>query len=321
MATSPNQDDQPIVPGADPSAADPLAVFRRSDLPAWALVRQRLDPTEIDDVATAVEAAFATVRRHDPARPAGVPGGRQPRHRPDRGGHRGPRSGPSGRWAPRSSSCRRWAAMAARRDAGQLAVLAALGVDEASIGCQIRSSLDTVRIGEVAGIPVFIDRHAHDEADVIVPINRVKPHTDFSGPVESGLLKMIAIGLGNQRGRRHVPRPGLRHLPRADPGRRRVHPRAGEHPVRTGPRRERPRTTAVASRRSRQPACSSASRRCATRPMATSPGCRSPGSTSWSSTGSARTSAAWGWIRTSSVATTPDPRAGRRRSSGSWSAT
>jgi hypothetical protein len=45
-----------------------------------------------------------------------------------------------------------------------------------------------------------MDRHAHDEADVIIPINRVKPHTDFSGPVESGLFKMIAIGLGKQRG-------------------------------------------------------------------------------------------------------------------------
>jgi hypothetical protein len=60
--------------------------------------------------------------------------------------------------------------------------------------------METVQIGEVRGVAVFMDRHAHDEADVVIPINRVKPHTDFSGPVESGLLKMIAIGLGKQRG-------------------------------------------------------------------------------------------------------------------------
>ena len=84
---------------------------------------------------------------------------------------------------------------------GQLAVLASLGVTEETVGCEIRSSMDTVRIGEVAGgIPVYLDRHAAEDADVIVPINRVKPHTDFSGPVESGLLKMIAIGLGKQLG-------------------------------------------------------------------------------------------------------------------------
>ncbi len=83
---------------------------------------------------------------------------------------------------------------------GQLDVLASLGVTEATIGCEIRSSMETVRLGDVGGIPVFLDRHAHDEADAIVPINRVKPHTDFTGPVESGLSKMIAIGLGKQKG-------------------------------------------------------------------------------------------------------------------------
>ena len=84
---------------------------------------------------------------------------------------------------------------------GQLEVLASLGISAANVGCEIRSSMDTVRLGEVDGrIPVFMDRHAFEDADVIIPINRVKPHTDFSGPVESGLLKMIAIGLGKQLG-------------------------------------------------------------------------------------------------------------------------
>jgi hypothetical protein len=84
---------------------------------------------------------------------------------------------------------------------GQVEVLASLGITEASIGCEIRSSMDTVEIGRVRdSVPVFVDRIAYDDADVIVPINRVKPHTDFTGPVESGLLKMISIGLGKQRG-------------------------------------------------------------------------------------------------------------------------
>jgi hypothetical protein len=83
---------------------------------------------------------------------------------------------------------------------GQIAVLASLGIREDAIGCEIRSSMDTVQIGEVRGIAVHIDRHALEDADAIIPINRVKPHTDFTGPVESGLLKMIAIGLGKQRG-------------------------------------------------------------------------------------------------------------------------
>jgi hypothetical protein len=85
--------------------------------------------------------------------------------------------------------------------AGQLAVLESLGITPQSVGCAIRASMDTVVIGEVGGrIPVHIDRHAAEEADCIIPTNRVKPHTDFTGPVESGLLKMIAIGLGKQRG-------------------------------------------------------------------------------------------------------------------------
>ena len=70
--------------------------------------------------------------------------------------------------------------------------------------------MDTVRIGEVRGrIPVFVDRHALSDADVVIPINRVKPHTDFSGPVESGLLKMIAIGLGKQLGADTFHREGF----------------------------------------------------------------------------------------------------------------
>jgi hypothetical protein len=85
--------------------------------------------------------------------------------------------------------------------AGQADVLATLGITEAGVGCPIRATMDTVELGTIDGrIPVHFDRIAAEDADAIVPINRVKLHTDFTGPVESGLLKMLAIGLGKQRG-------------------------------------------------------------------------------------------------------------------------
>ncbi|TVR62783.1 MAG: DUF2088 domain-containing protein [Spirochaetaceae bacterium] len=83
---------------------------------------------------------------------------------------------------------------------GQLKVLANLGVTEASVGVPIRSSMDVVQIGTLEdGRPVMIDRLA-SEADGIVVVGRVKPHTAFRGPYESGLFKMLAIGLGKHRG-------------------------------------------------------------------------------------------------------------------------
>ena len=84
---------------------------------------------------------------------------------------------------------------------GQREMLAELGVDEATVGCEVRSSMDVVEVGRTADrdVPVYADANAV-EADAIVPINRVKPHTDFDGTVESGLSKMLVIGMGKQRG-------------------------------------------------------------------------------------------------------------------------
>jgi len=83
---------------------------------------------------------------------------------------------------------------------GQVEVLTSLGITERSIGAPLRASMETVVIGEtVRGLPVHVDRHA-SEADAIVVINRVKPHTEFQGSVESGLLKMMLIGLGKLEG-------------------------------------------------------------------------------------------------------------------------
>ncbi len=83
---------------------------------------------------------------------------------------------------------------------GQERVLAHLGITAASVGAPVRSSLDVVQIGEIdQGIPVFLDKLA-SEADHIVLINRIKKHTEFEHEFESGLLKMMAIGLGKQAG-------------------------------------------------------------------------------------------------------------------------
>ena len=83
---------------------------------------------------------------------------------------------------------------------GQAEVLRHLGVDEEAVGCPIRATMESVKVGETpSGVEVFMDKNAY-EADAVVVVNRIKPHTAFRGPVESGPTKMLAIGLGKQRG-------------------------------------------------------------------------------------------------------------------------
>ncbi len=84
--------------------------------------------------------------------------------------------------------------------AGQKRVLEHLGINEQDVGAPIRSALETVQIGETEErIPVYLDKLA-SEADHIVLINRIKKHTEFEHEFESGLLKMMALGLGKQEG-------------------------------------------------------------------------------------------------------------------------
>jgi len=84
-------------------------------------------------------------------------------------------------------------------DRGQVRVLDEIGLTEETVGAPIRSSMEVVRLGEVDGIPVYMDRNAHD-ADGIVVINRIKPHQVFKGEIQSGLNKMLAVGLGKKAG-------------------------------------------------------------------------------------------------------------------------
>jgi len=82
---------------------------------------------------------------------------------------------------------------------GQLELLASSGITETTIGVPLRSSMEVVELGRTGQFTVYQDRNASG-ADAIVLVNRIKPHTDFHGPVESGLMKMAAIGFGKQKG-------------------------------------------------------------------------------------------------------------------------
>ena len=176
-----------------------LEIFERGELPRWARVRQHLYEQEVQDVASAVAATFERVAE------AVRPGMRVA-------------VGAGSRGIDRYAQVVRAVCIELRRRGadpfvvpamgshggatakGQAEVLAHYGVTEPAVGAPIRSSMETVKLGEVEpGVSVYLDRLA-SEADLIIPINRVKPHTDFHGPNESGLMKMIAIGLGKQRG-------------------------------------------------------------------------------------------------------------------------
>ena len=94
-------------------------------------------------------------------------------------------------------------------EAGQRALLAELGVTEATVGCPIRAAMETVVLGQNSfGLPIHCDANALS-ADGIVLLNRIKPHTSFTGRYESGLLKMLTIGLGKQQGAEQVHKLGL----------------------------------------------------------------------------------------------------------------
>ncbi len=83
---------------------------------------------------------------------------------------------------------------------GQRHILESYGITEAYVGVPLRASMDVVSLGSTPeGYPVFLDRHA-SEADHIGVVARIKPHTAFHGPLESGLLKMMMIGLGKHTG-------------------------------------------------------------------------------------------------------------------------
>lgn len=97
---------------------------------------------------------------------------------------------------------------------GQLEVLQGYGIDEQTMGCPVVSSLDVVTLESESCPRVYMARDAY-QADGVVVINRVKPHTDFHGPIESGLVKMLVVGLGKHAQALEMHSfgvPGLRDL-------------------------------------------------------------------------------------------------------------
>lgn len=187
-----------------------LEIFERGDLPRWAPVRQQLDALEIGDVRAAIAEQFAREGVGNRLKPgqrvaitAGSRGidridevlkavvdevralGAEPFLVPAMGSHGGATA------------------------EGQRELISHYGVTEERMGCPILSSMETVELGFVENdVPVWIDRNAY-QADAVIPVGRVKPHTDFRGPVESGLMKMIAIGLGKQHGANFFHHQGM----------------------------------------------------------------------------------------------------------------
>jgi hypothetical protein len=203
----------PIVPSDRPARlpgmSSSFAEFEPEALPEWALVRQEFDRTEIDDVPAAVRTAL------EPVASTIRPGMRVCLAAGSRGIDRIAEVVRATVERVREAGAEVFIvpAMGSHGGAtaeGQLAVLAEYGITPETMGAEIRSSMETVELGEVRrGVPVFVDRNAFEGADAIVPINRVKVHTDFSGPIESGLMKMIAIGLGKQKGADTFHRQGF----------------------------------------------------------------------------------------------------------------
>lgn len=83
---------------------------------------------------------------------------------------------------------------------GQVAMLSSLGMTEEAIGAEIRATMDTIVVAHTSsGTPVHLDANAA-AADRFLPVNRIKPHTCFKGPIESGCMKMAVVGFGKQPG-------------------------------------------------------------------------------------------------------------------------
>jgi hypothetical protein len=100
---------------------------------------------------------------------------------------------------------------------GQTWILKDYGITEDYTGAPIKASMDVVTVGTLDdGTPVYCDKLAY-EADYLVPCNRVKPHTDFRGKHESGLVKMLAIGMAKHAGAARIHLHGFEHFPEVLP--------------------------------------------------------------------------------------------------------
>lgn len=181
-----------------------LEIFERGTLPPWALVRQRLDKDAIP--SGAVGGAIAGQFRQPGTGERIAAGQRVAITAGSRGIDRIAEVLAAVVAEVQARGAEPFIVPAMGSHAGataesQLDLLHHYGISESSMGCPILSSMDVVQLGTVEeDVPVYFDRISFERADAIIPVGRVKAHTDFRGPIESGLCKMMAIGLGKQRG-------------------------------------------------------------------------------------------------------------------------
>jgi hypothetical protein len=187
-----------------------------AELPRWTLVRRARRATQPVDIPARVDKGLRDVA-------AAVPGGLRGRRVAVAAGSRG----------ITDVACVVRATVRALRDlgadpfvvpamgshgssdaSGQAEVLGDLGISEQTVEAPVRATMETAVVGVTAtGMPVHLDRHVA-ESDGVVVVNRVKPHTDFTGDFGSGLAKMAVIGLGNAAGAALVHAAGSAELPR-----------------------------------------------------------------------------------------------------------
>jgi hypothetical protein len=191
-----------------------LSIFERGELPRWVKVRQRLDDTDVGNIAEVIAAEFARPGIGDtiaPGMSVALTAGSRGIHAIDQ-----ILKACVDEIKKRGATPFIVTAMGSHGGAtveGQLSIIHHYGITEEAMGCEIRASMETVQLGHVEGdVPVWFDRTAYEQADAVIPVGRVKPHTDFVGPVESGLMKMLAIGLGKQKGAEYFHARGFRHF-------------------------------------------------------------------------------------------------------------
>ena len=185
-------------------------------IPHVALRRQRLDAPRVIDVEGAARAAAERVAAAAERRPGPIAVGVGSRGIANleaivRGTIDGLRSAG---WQPFIVPA--MGSHGAATAEGQADVLASMGVTEERVRAPIRATMQTRIVGEIDGLPYHVDRYAVDAGAVLV-VSRVKPHTSFRAPVESGPSKMCAIGLGKQPGAQLIHNEGSEGLARRVP--------------------------------------------------------------------------------------------------------
>jgi hypothetical protein len=196
------------------SSLEGLSIFERGELPRWVKVRQRLDDTDVGNIAEVIAAEFAKPGIGDtisPGKSVALTAGSRGIHAIDQ-----ILKACVDEIRKRGATPFIVPAMGSHGGAtveGQLSIIHHYNITEESMGCEIRASMDTIHLGFVEEIvPVYFDRIAYEQADIVIPVGRVKPHTDFVGPIESGLMKMLAIGLGKQKGAEYFHARGFKHF-------------------------------------------------------------------------------------------------------------